>query len=325
MLSPKLLTLSLMGGVAALAWGWVFPSQANLSASGGPLTLLADSDGDGLDDALEARLMTKGDLSDSDADGFSDLEEILVGTDPMDGQSQTGGAIVPASYLNLYALGNKVVVSIYALRQTGVSQLEMFWAGPNGMTYFRPSDIAGNQVDVQTRPTSWPGFEIEFVRYEFKRSAFEQPSSVTFGVQALLDNQILSVSSATLTKVGGVLSQLVWDGQINSTVGNTPNAAANGNQQFEAEEFGGQGGSTSSSGGIVPVEPDNGGHSNDGSADEVCVQILSPTGHLGNGRMEYTVDSASCEPMVGAICLTGCSATIGETIIGVDIVGLLGG
>jgi large repetitive protein len=48
-------------------------------------TLGADSDGDGLPDAAEARLGTDANNPDTDGDGLSDAEEVAAGLDPLDG------------------------------------------------------------------------------------------------------------------------------------------------------------------------------------------------------------------------------------------------
>jgi hypothetical protein len=52
---------------------------------------LEDSDGDGLEDALEIQLGTDAEHGDTDSDGWGDLAELIQGTDPCDANDRPGG------------------------------------------------------------------------------------------------------------------------------------------------------------------------------------------------------------------------------------------
>jgi len=82
-------------------------------------------------------------------------------------------------------------------------------------------------------------------------------------------------------------------------------------------------------GGLVPVDPGDPPSEEEeeekDKEDAICVQSLQAIANLGAGRILYQVTSAKCDPLPGARCLAGCSATAGDTYVGIDVVGLLGG
>jgi hypothetical protein len=65
--------------LSRLAAGWLTPDSY---ADGATPAALADTDFDGLFDALEARLGSAADKLDTDDDGWSDFGEVMAGTDP---------------------------------------------------------------------------------------------------------------------------------------------------------------------------------------------------------------------------------------------------
>jgi len=76
-------------------------------------------------------------------------------------------------------------------------------------------------------------------------------------------------------------------------------------------------------GGLFPAKPEKPPPPTE--PDSVCIQVLTPIASMGGGRIVYQVSDAYCDPMAGATCMQGCAGTIGDTVTGVDIIGLIGG
>lgn len=325
MRSPKLVTLTFLGSVLPILGFWTLSPSAELQAGGNSYTVLSDADGDGLDDALEGRLHTSLQSSDTDSDGVTDLEEVILGMDP-----KSVGTLTPSPvrkvYLNAYQVGNDVIMQLAALHQSQVTQIEFIWGGAEKMVYTRPGQIGHLLVDTNVLPSSFSGWKISTARYRFRAGLFEQLGSVALGWRAALDNSAISASVVSLSHMEDLLTQVEFRNISSNASSGDPAAPGSSSFDIDWEENGGggghQGGSTG--GGITPVDP-NGGQPPEGRADEICVQMMAPTANLGDGRVEYTVTSANCEPEVEAVCLPGCSASVGDTIITIDPVGLIGG
>ena len=99
------------------------------------------------------------------------------------------------------------------------------------------------------------------------------------------------------------------------------------NWVFPTETFNFQGDQDPKKGGLVPVDPgDPPSEEEDGKKDHVCLQSLQAIANLGAGRILYQVTSATCDPLPGALCFPAtCAASAGDTVVGIDVVGLLGG
>jgi len=306
----------LLVGVAAVSGG------DNLAAAGGSPMILVDSDNDGIDDLLELRIGSNPDEADSDFDGVSDLQELMVGSDfnlasPLHSIPSSDTSL----YFNVYSLGNDFVAEIFVLNHSGVNSLSMVRARAADQIEFSFGQLASLLVDTQSFAAFDAGWQIDRIRFQMPVTSFHGSESIAIAAQIVADQALLA-QSVTLTCVNNVLAQLVFDelamtAPTHSNTGFFGLGSGNGN---------GSGGANSNPrGGLFPTEPSSDGPPASGTLDEVCLQVLQPIAYLGAGRVEYQVADAFCDPLAGAVCLTGCSATLGDTIIGIDIVGLLGG
>jgi len=285
---------------------------------------LVDADGDGLDDLLEMRLGTAGDMADTDADGWSDLQEIMSGCDPLVANpSQSFPNPDTSLYFNLYAMGNDCVLEVYAQNHSGVATFGMVRALEQNMVTYQGWDLANFLVDQVALPTTDPQWTIDRARFLIPTQWLIQQGTISIAAQVVMDQAVLA-HAVTLCEVNGVLAQWV---PVNLFAVSTPNTAITASQFGSAGGGHGNVGSNGSgaSGGLFPVEPSGDGPPQSGSSDQVCLQVLQPIAYLGSGRVAYQVSDAYCDPLAGAVCLVGCAATLGDTIIGIDIVGLLGG
>ncbi len=288
--------------VSALIFGAA--GSPELSASAGSLLILQDSDQDGLDDALEARLGTDSGNPDTDGDYLSDLQEIMQNTNPL--VADPSGSVSPpdtAAFLGLYALGSDFVLEVYGQSQSGILDFSMARALPTGLRTYSAQQTASALVDIQHFGASAPGWKISRARFLLSADWFESQSSVSLAAILVMDNASLA-SAVQLSMVSGELAELVWDPQA---------------------LVGGGGGANGGTGGLFPARPGGDGPPASGTTDQVCIQVLTPIASLGGGRMAYQVSDAYCDPLASAICLVGCSGTIGDTVVGIDLIGLLGG
>ena len=61
------------------------------------------------------------------------------------------------------------------------------------------------------------------------------------------------------------------------------------------------------------------------SLGQVCVQSLQEIASLGGGQKLYQVADSYCDYLPNAACFSSCAGAIGNSVVGIDIVGLLGG
>jgi len=295
---PRTKTLTLVAAAAAaVAWlPALAPHSAGLIASGDTFAVGLDTDGDGLHDALEVRLGTDPVSSDSDSDGLDDHEEMLVGGNPLVPDALGEINYEPALYLDLYAVGGEVVLQFSAIQSQSVTDVEFVWAteeGPDtasraGLSAFMPY-LAGSSIRSASNST----WSIHSGNMIFPASTFEQFDSMALAVLARVDGESVGYE-VQLAHMNNALCQ-VRDDLINQ---------ANGGN-----------------GGVFPVEP--GGQQPTGTPDEVCVQTLTPTAFLPGGKIEYQVTDASCQTLANAVCLPGCSSSVLDTLIGIDILSLI--
>lgn len=318
--------LSLAGfGCAAFAAGLGFLSApAELAASGSNLTALADADGDLLDDALELRLGTDPNFADPDGDGRTDFEEFILGSDPNtfeSAQNLPNGA--SAFEFEVYQVGSDFVFEFFALTSLAVYGLEFHMATEYADRTFDFSELQPFLVDNIQVASSLSGFQSQRLRLRIDSAWFDHNPSAAFGAICWVDNEVLA-DSVQLTHSGGYLAEIDLRLNQSSTRGSGP---ANSGIQFN-ELAGGSnasGGNGQKTGGLFPVEPGDGGGTSTGTADEICIQTLVPIANLGGGRVKYVVADAACDPEPGSICMPGCALTKDDTVIGIDVVGLLGG
>ena len=310
-------------GFAALAAGFgLLSAPAELAASSTGLTALADTDGDLLDDALELRLGTDPSQADRDQDGRSDLEEYLLGSDPNvyeEPQNLPNGFSTMA--FEVYQVGPDFILEFYALVTDRVHSLEICRALLNEERVYRWSELAPYQVDVVRSSTSLSGFDVQRARLRVDSAWVDQHPSLAFGAIAVID-QVMLADSVQLTHSGGYLAELNFrlnEGGTRASLGSNTHIGVAELSGGSSAAGGGQ-----KAGGLVPVDPGAGG-STTGSSDEICVQTLVPIANLGGGRVQYVVADAGCDPEPGSVCMPGCALTKDDTIIGIDVIGLLGG
>jgi thrombospondin type 3 repeat protein len=270
------------------------PAGQGLLASGNSFAIGIDTDGDGLHDALEARLGTNVVLKDSDSDGTGDYEEMLLGSNPLipDGF----GTIVPKAsvYLDLYAIDDEVVIQMSSFHQTMVNNPRFAWASPMGAGLAQMSSMQAYLTDYSTVSSTMPGWAMQHAALRIPRSMIENGTSFAIALLAIVDGQEMGYE-VRLTHLDQVYVQ------------------------YRDDAISGQSGS--GGGGVFPVEPGNSHPS--GNLDEVCVQNLVPTAYLPGGKVEYKVAEASCETLAGAICLPGCADSVEDVLIGIDILSLI--
>lgn len=295
MIHPQLsstVSAILTASALVLLPGMAPDSSAGLRASGGSFAVGLDSDGDGLHDALEARLGTNYSMVDTDSDGLDDYEEMLLGSDPMRPDNLAQFPPEPKLYLDVYASGPDMVFQIAALSRVSVHSPLFAWATPNGTGQANFDDLRHTVLQSSSRDSLYSGWEIKTISLSMPAALFSRVPSMGVGLVATVDGVLLE-STTKLIHIDQVLCQLREDLFANQNGGN----------------------------GVFPVEP--GGQLPSGSPDEVCVQTLVPSAYLPGGKIEYQVTDAGCDPLVGAICLPGCANSVLDIVIGIDILSLL--
>jgi thrombospondin type 3 repeat protein len=291
--SSWLFPVALSATVFALLPG-LQPDGQGLLASGNSFAIGLDTDGDGLHDALEARLGTNLVLKDTDSDGLEDYEEMLLGSNPLipDGF----GTIIPKSslYLDIYAIADEVVIQMSSFHQSQVTNPRFAWAGPQATGLQPLHTLHTYLTDNSVVSSSIAGWAMQHAALRLPRTLIENSSSFAIALLAIVDSQEMGYE-VRLTHLDQVYVQ------------------------YRDDAISGQSGS--GGGGVFPVEPGN-THPN-GNRDEVCVQTLVPTAYLSGGKVEYKVSAASCETLASAICLPGCADSVEDVLIGIDILALI--
>jgi len=314
---PPILALSV-----ALALGYFYPFGNPLGASSGNLVVLADADLDGLDDALEARLLTDPNNSDTDGDLVPDIEEVLLGTNPnVAGAAGSFPPPEPKLHIDAYSLGPDLVLQISGHVQQSIISPSFVWADANNLASLPAWDMRAYRIDHGSRPSVKSGWNVASARFLIPKSIVSSEPSASLAVRAFIDGEDVA-AAVMFTQVDGYLAQFrTGFGSSSMTWSGSASPAHPANPSLQP------GGSTSTGGGggLFPVDPTEGGAPSSSSADEVCLQVLELTANLGGGRMAYRVADAYCDSLPQALCFSGCVGTIDDVIIGIDIISLLGG
>jgi hypothetical protein len=262
---------------------------------------MMDTDNDGLDDVLEVLLGTSITDADTDNDTYSDLDEHLQGTNPLvyDAPGRPS-AINRALKVDVYSNGGDVVIQVSGLFTQGISGLRLFAADSLRFVQVRPSFLAAFQNDVRSFNSNIANLKAKVYRVKLPAQYFHNSPAMAVGATANLDG------------VGyGSQSQLV--------------SYANYLVEFrDAATFGRSSQTSGGSGGLFPTSP---GDSLPGeiTLGQVCVQSLQEIASLGGGQKLYQVADSYCDYLPNAACFSSCAAAIGNSVVGIDIVGLLGG
>lgn len=278
-----------------VAWGVDSFPESQLEAMASSASLMADADSDGLDDILETRFGTSPLNVDSDGDTLNDFDELLAGLNPMVADDLQG-LVLPDRGLRLevYSSGSQLVLEVAALRSQGMSNLGLYFANMDHIHQARNSALASLPHQHQVLASSIPGFQLEIFKLQIPTAIFQNEPTVAIAVKALVDGEFLA-DQVQLSMMTGVL------------------------MEWRSDSFSGvQGGG----GGLFPTDP-GGQMPGEVRPGEVCIQTLAQVGSLGNGQVLYQVSDSYCGFMPSAVCFQGCSASVGDSVVGIDIIGLL--
>jgi len=286
--SSRWLTFSAFAALTAIVAPGLQSNGGGLVASGGSYSIGLDTDGDGLHDALEARLNTSWATADSDSDGMDDFEEMNLGTNPI--VPDQVGSVTPSArlYADLYAIDDELVFQFAAFHSTSVEHVRFVAAGPSGSRIVPLDRLIPYISSSYVRNTSFTGWGIQAASFRLPSSLVLSGRSQSYALIAMVDG----------VEMGYEIMLNVLDG-LNVQVRN------------DLINF------SSGGGGVFPIEP--GAQAPSAAVDQVCVQTLAVGGNDGNGTIFYVVQEASCEELAAAICLPGCTGTELTTQVGIDI------
>ncbi|MFK5956848.1 MAG: hypothetical protein QM477_10430 [Planctomycetota bacterium] len=278
-----------------LAWAVDGGAESQLEASSLSAPVMVDTDGDGMDDVLEDSFGTSSTTVDSDGDTLGDMEELLRGTDPLvfDDVS-TLPPVLPTLRIHAYSSGPDLVLQISSLRQSSMNTLQLFRAVPNNFHRIRMSALAQLPSSHTTYSVTSSGVEMEIYRLKLPASAFLNQPTMAIAVKGLIDG-LAYADQVRFTVYEGILME--WRGD---SPGPTPLLG----------------------GGLFPTDP-GGQVPDEARAGEVCIQSLTQVGSLGGGQVLYQVSDSYCGTMPSGICFSSCSAAVGDSVVGIDVIGLL--
>lgn len=280
------------------AWAVDGLPEAQLEASMVSAAVMVDTDMDGLDDVLEQRFNTLADNDDSDGDTLRDFDELLLGLDPTVADDLNNlPPVQPALRIEAYSSGSDLVLQIAAARDQSVRNLRLFWATPNNFHEVRTTSLAQMPHDHRVLSSSMPGYELEVYRVKLPLAIFLNQPTLAIAAKGRLDGEYFA-DQIQLTNMSGTLMEWRPDG------------------------LGAQSSSQGSGGGLFPTDP-GGQMPGEIRAGEVCIQTLAQIGALGGGQVLYQVSDSYCGFMPNAVCFSSCSAAVGDSVVGVDIIGLL--
>ncbi|MDP6963148.1 MAG: hypothetical protein QGF46_03175 [Planctomycetota bacterium] len=275
------------------------PSPQTLSANNSQFSVFTDTDNDGVDDALEARWGTSDANTDSDGDLLTDLDEILLGTDPLEFDDLIRlDPPQPTMRLDSYAVDGDLVIQIMTLQRAGTNRLRLYWADQFSFQEVPGHKLSGLRSERKQYSSIIPNYSTQIIQIVIPRAAIESLGSAAIAVEGFTDG----------VPVGDQLRYSFMNNALmewrSTGVFSRYNAAASGG------------------GGLFPVDP-HGTMPGEITPGEVCVQTLQEVASIGNGQKLYQVGDSYCDYLPTANCFVGCGATIGDTVVGIDVVGLL--
>ena len=297
---PSRHALLLAGAASCWFLGAGTTPDTGLQAASTGAQPLQDSDGDGLHDLLENRLGTNPQSADSDGDLVSDLEEYTVGRDPLKAEPLVGELTEPHVRVNLYQAGGLVYLQGMVSHKDSI---EHAWVGAIGVgyeTWTTGASLLGYVQERRTVQTLLPSVRI---------------TTFTLAVPEAMVKALLPASLVLLVEADGVYAA---DQLRLVTLGLSAEL-----MEVRDLQRGQDTGASGTPSGLFPASPTP-SVPLELSTNEICVQQLAANGVLGAGRMVYTVSDAYCDFLAGAICLSDCRLSAGDTVVGVDIPGLLG-
>jgi hypothetical protein len=285
-----------------VSWGVSKSPDSQLVAMSTSLQSMMDTDNDGLDDVLEVLLGTSMTDADTDNDSLSDLDEHLGGTDPL--VFDAPGRPAPISRelkVDVYSNGADVVVQISGLFTQGISGLKLFAANETRFAQIRPRLLAAFQSDSRSFSSNIANLSAKVYRIKLPAQFFHNSPAMAIGATANLDGVGYGSQSQLLSYANHLIEY-----RDAATFGRSSQSG---------------GGST---GGLFPTSP-GGSMPGEISLGQVCVQSLQEIASLGGGQKLYQVADSYCDYLPNAACFSSCAGAIGNSVVGIDIVGLLGG
>jgi len=265
------------------------------------LQSMVDTDGDGLDDVLEVLLGTSITDADSDNDQLSDLDEHLIGTDPLAPNTMSRSTAINREFkVDVYSNGNDVVIQAYGLYSQSISGLSFYAANESRYQRIRPRFLAAFQNDVRQLNSNVPGLNTQVYRIKMPAQFFHSSPAMAISVAANIDGIPFGDQSQLLSYAGNLI------------------------EYRDGSTFGRQSQGGGQTGGLFPTSP-GGSMPGEISLGQICVQTLQEIASLGGGQKLYQVADSYCDYLPNAACFSSCSSAIGNSVVGIDIVGLLGG
>lgn len=275
-------------------------SFSQLIANNNSFIVFSDGDNDGLDDGLEARWGTYDNSSDSDGDMLSDLDEVLIGTDPTVFNTPSEVPTpTPKLKIDSYIAGSDWVLEVMSLEATNTSFYRLYWADEYSFQEIPRAVLARSHYTIRTYPSAFSGFNTKVIRLSVPLVVIESLNNFAVAAEAFVDgipcgdyiSYFMSSEGLLEWRERGVFARY------------SSGSGANG-------------------GGLFPVNP-NGTLPGEVLQGEVCVQTLQEVAGLGGGQKLYQVSDSYCDYLPTAKCFVGCEASIGDTVVGIDIVTLL--
>lgn len=276
-----------------------------------------DADVDGVDNALEVRIGSNPLAFDSDLDTLDDLTELVIGTNPREPTLRASlPPAQPRARLEGYMIGGTFVLQGLLMRQHSVQSVHFYIATPDPQDPYGPpvtqrlgmSAFSKYLDRYEVLPSTLPSFEISSVRLVLPAAPFVQAERFAIAIVAVLDNGIKVADEIRFATVDGLVVEWRDDG--------VPNQA-----NVTLQGTGGSGG-TGGPGGLFPADPTAGLPLGENLSNQVCVQEVGAVGIQGVGVI-FAVNSAHCDTMYGAVCLSSCSTSVGDTFVGLDLPSLL--
>lgn len=276
------------------------------SSSSGLPPAFEDADGDGLDDALELTIGTSPELADTDADGYDDLLELTNELDPL---IDEGSFLVPATsmWMKGYASGDIFVLQVALVHRGPVRNLNLVFADLFGTTTLVGPAARSFLRDVKLVQQFGNGWRLDSARFVLPRAYFQARGQSAIAVLGRTDG-IACGKQLLIDDTWNTMAELVPDTTIRASANQGGSVGQNG----------------TASGALFPVEPTDGAPANSIS-DEICVQVMAQRGTLPGSRVVMEVLDAYCDPLPNAFCLSGCATSLGDTVVSLDLLGLLGG
>lgn len=262
---------------------------------------MADTDGDGLDDVLEVLLGTSLTDPDTDNDQRSDLDEHLTGTDPL----VFDGFGAPTSIqrnvkMDIYTNGDDVVVQISGIYSQVMRGIKLYAATEGRFYQLTPRALPLTSSDTRMLNSGLPGLKSKVHRLVLPRASFQNVQALAIGLTVNIDGTEMGDQIQLISRMDYLL------------------------EYRDGDAFGLQSQGSGQTGGLFPTSP---GDSMPGeiSLGQICVQTLQEVAALGGGQKLYQINDSYCDYLQDAVCFSTCSGAIGGSVVGIDIVGLLGG